>query len=161
MRLAHQYSEDGRLTQITVHLAPEDDPELYLGQLIDTGLLWHFLRAYARPRDLGAPGSAEDAYRLLEAFAYITDKCNSRLEAMQLAARDQWRMGWGRIATAVHLARSTVKGRIQAARDRYAQQGIWYDADGIHQGTPEAARSASLAAWDRDGREPLSRRRRP
>jgi hypothetical protein len=154
MNITRQYSEDSELTQITVHLAAGDDPELYLEQLVEAGLLGHFLRAYARPGDLGAPDSAENAYRLLEAFAYITDKCNSRLEAMQLAARDQWRMGWGRIATAVHLARSTVKGRIQAARDRHAQQGIWYDADGINRGTPEAARSAGLPAWDRDGQEP-------
>jgi hypothetical protein len=75
---------------------------------------------------------------------------------MQLAARHQWRMGWGPIATAVGVARSTVKDRMQATRERYAWEGRWYDTGGLRTGSPEAARSATLTAWDRDGQEPYS-----
>jgi hypothetical protein len=139
---------------IAIELDPEDDPDGRVADLLVRGHLAAFLRLYARHDDLGAADSAEEAYSLLTAFGAITAMCNSRLEAMQLAARDQWRMGWGRIAKAVVVARSTVKDRIQATRERYSEEGHWYDGGGFHTGSPEAARSATLAAWDRDGQEP-------
>lgn len=146
--------DTARPARIVIDLAPEDDPDGHLTGLLLRGRLAAFLRAYARPGDLGAPESASDAYDLLSAFGYVTNMCNSRLEAMQLAARDQWCMGWGTIAAAVELARSTVKGRIQATRERFAERGVWYDLTGVHRADPVTALEATSAAWDQDGREP-------
>ena len=52
-------------------------------------------------------------------FAFVAKMCASRLEGMQLEARDRWGMSWGTIARAVEESRSTVKGQILNARARY------------------------------------------
>jgi hypothetical protein len=145
-----------RPARIVIDLGPQDDPDGHIADLLVGGDLAAFLRLYARAGDFGGAASADEAYRLLAGFGHITALCNMHLDDLQLAARDQWRMGWGQIAEAVHSARSTVRDRIQAARKRCAEVGHWYDVGGFHRGSPEAARSAALAAWDRDAQEPSS-----
>jgi hypothetical protein len=68
--------------------------------------------------------------------------CNSRLEHLEVAARDQWNLGWGTIASAEDRPRSTIRERIRAARRRYADQGAWFTAQGLQLGTSEQAYAA-------------------
>jgi hypothetical protein len=140
--------------QIIIDLAPEDDPDGLLAELGLSGQLEAFLRAYPRPGDLGKPADPDEALDLLAKFARVHDGSAGRLEEMMLAARDQWRHGWGAIATAAGLPRSTVKGRIVTARERRAQIGQWYDARGFHLASPERARRAAEEARHRDDGEP-------
>jgi hypothetical protein len=142
-----------RVTSITIEVGPGDDPDGHISGLISRGRLEAFLRAYARPHDLGAPEDKGEAYALLSGFAYVANMCTDRREAMQLAARDQWGMGWGTIAAAAERSRSTVKGQVQSARTRYAEVGDWWDAGGLHHGTPEQAAGAGLRARRQDGQE--------
>jgi hypothetical protein len=153
MRITRKNAGSGRQT-ITVTLDAHDDPASLIANLADSGRLAGFLRVYGRPGDLGGPSSQDEARELLEQLAAVTRRAEDRLEDAQLAARDQWGLGWGAIATAVDLSRSTVKGQIQASRSRCAGDGIWYDAGGRHEKTPAAAHEATGIAWDLDGREP-------
>lgn len=142
------------IRSITITLDPEtDDPDGHIAGLILRGRLDAFLRAYARPGDLGAPADPGDAYALLTAFGFVTAMCTNRLEAMQVAARDQWLMGWGTIAAALESSRSTVKSRIQATRRRFVDSGVWYDPAGIHAEDPDTARQAVKRAFVADDEE--------
>jgi hypothetical protein len=132
---------DGGRT-VTIRLAPADDPDGHILRLLTTGRLESFLRAYARPGDLGAPEDAEEARELLLGFAFVAGMSEGRMDAMLLAARDQWDMSWGRIARACDAPRQTVKDAILRIRRQYAEQGAWYDADGLHRGTPGQAAAA-------------------
>jgi hypothetical protein len=127
--------ETEKIAQIIIDLKPEDDPCDGITELLAKGWLEAFLRAYPRPDDLGKPADAAEALNLLTGVARLHNRCAERLDEMMLAARDQWGHGWGTIATAVNLPRSTVKGRIQVASERRTQT------------TQELAR-------DRDGQEP-------
>src|SRR5262249_7085947 len=132
VKITHRETRDGSEV-ITITLSRQgDDPRSYIEILASQGLLAAFLRAYGRPDDLGGPASVDEARDLLTRFAYVVRRASDRLEDMQLAARDQWHMGWGAIATAVDLSRSTVKGQIQATRIHCAGKGSWYDATGRH-----------------------------
>jgi hypothetical protein len=154
MRITSKSTDDGGLV-VTITLSrQDDDPRSCLDILAGQGLLQAFLRAYGRPDDLGGPDSMDEASDLLTRYAYVVRRAQDRLEDMQLAARDQWGLGWGAIARAVDLSRSTVKGQIQASRARYADNGLWYDAAGRHQATPRTAHEATGRAWDQDGKEP-------
>ncbi len=84
-------------------------------------------------------------------FARIVNGAAARLGELQLAARDQWGFGWGTIATAVGLSRSTVRGQIETARRDLAAKGTWFDQDGKHDGTPAEAASAPRQAPEPDG----------
>jgi hypothetical protein len=144
------------VSSITITLAPGDDPLGMIGGIILRDRLEAFLRVYATPGDLGNPADAADAVRLLAAVSEVYAMTGTRLEAMQLAARDQWNMGWGSIATAMDRSRSTVKGQVQAIRRRYEDDGLWYDLDGLHCGDRLTAAEQTGRAWDADGREPFA-----
>lgn len=132
-----------RAQTITITLDPSDDPDGHIMGLLVRERLDAFLRCYPRPGDLGSPGDPDDAQILLQRFAFVTGMCSSRLDAMLVAARYQHHLGWGTIATAAELPRSTVRDHILATRDRYADDGIWYDPAGLRRGTPEEARRAN------------------
>ena len=156
MNITSDWDRDGqqmRVRTITITLDPEDDPDGHINGLVSRERLEAFLRAYARPGDYGAPGDAEDARLLLQRFAFVAAMCARRLEGMQLAARDQWGMGWGTIANARESSRSTVKYQITTAREHYAEQGAWYDEDGLHLGTAAGAMAALEAAARQDDGE--------
>lgn len=145
MNITSEWDRSGqevRVRTITITIDPEDDPDGHINGLVSRERLEAFLRAYARPGDYGAPEDAEDARLLLQRFAFVAAMCARRLEGMQLAARDQWGMGWGTIANARESSRSTVKYQITATREQYADQGAWYDAAGLHLGTPGDAVAA-------------------
>jgi hypothetical protein len=91
-------------------------------------------------------GTRDDVLEHLGWFAAIASPAVRQLGKMQLAARDQWGFGWGTIANAVGVPRSTVRGQIEAARRYYAASGIWFDQDGEHKGTAEEAAAALRAA---------------
>jgi hypothetical protein len=91
-------------------------------------------------------GTRGDVLEHLGWFAAIASPAVRQLGKMQLAARDQWGFGWGTIANAVGVPRSTVRGQIETARRYYATSGIWFDQDGEHKGTAEQAAAALRAA---------------
>lgn len=132
---------------ITISLDPGDDPDGHIMGLLVRGRLEAFLTAYPRPGDpyTGCADDA-DARDLLLRFAFVAQMCASRLDGMQLEARDRWGMGWGTIASAVDGSRQTVKDQILRTRRSYIDAGYWYDAAGLHRGTPEEAYAATERA---------------
>jgi hypothetical protein len=91
-------------------------------------------------------GTRDEVLQHLAWFADIASPAVRQLGKMQLAARDQWGFGWGTIASAVGVPRSTVRGQIETARRYYATFGTWFDQDGEHKGTAEEAAAALRAA---------------
>ena len=84
---------------ITITLTPEDDPAGHIVGLLIRERLEAFLRCYPRPTEEYAGCADEhEARDLLLKFAFVAKMCASRLEAMQLEARDRWGMSWGTIA---------------------------------------------------------------
>lgn len=95
-------------------------------------------------------GSRDDAKDRLGRFARIASAAGEQLERLQLAARDQAGLGWGTIAAAVGVSRSTIRGQIQSTRRDYAAQGRWFDSRGEHQGTADETASALRQALEGD-----------
>jgi hypothetical protein len=87
----------------------------------------------------------------LARFAEIVTSAVFQLGKLQLSARDQWGFGWGTIAAAVGVSRSTVRGQIETARRDYAANGTWFDQDGEHKGTAADAASAPRQVPEPDG----------
>jgi hypothetical protein len=133
-----------RAETITISLTPEDDPDGHIVGLLMRDRLEAFLAAYPRPAD-GFAGcrTQDEAYTRLTAFAFVANMCASRLDGMQLEARDRWGMGWGTIASAVDSSRQTVKDQILRIRRSYIDSGAWYGAAGLHRGTPAEAYEAT------------------
>lgn len=132
-----------RARTITITLDDADDPAGHIVGLLMRDRLEAFLRCYPRPGDLAYQAGPDDAQDLLQRFAFVTGMCTSRLDAMLVAARYQRDLSWQTIATATELPRSTVRDHILATRDRYADDGVWYDTDGVHRGAPEEAHAAN------------------
>lgn len=141
---------EGHVSRIVIDLEPGDDPDQHIAGLLIRGRLEAFLRTYPKPVDLGSPANAADALELLSGLSFVTGMCQARLEAMQLAARDQWQLGWGSIASAVESSRTTVKRQILKARGELAAKGGWYDPAGFHLGSVHESASAFDGALQRD-----------
>lgn len=152
MRITWAKGTAARPARVTIELAPSDDPAGRIAEMLADGELEAFLRAYGRDTDLGAPANAADALDVLTKFGHVHNRSIGRLKGLMLAARDQWGYGWGTIAQAVGMPRTTVKERIQTARQNYAAMGQWYDADGYHHASTDTAQNAIRPACERDGR---------
>jgi hypothetical protein len=136
-------SGERRLTSITIHLAPAEDPDGHLVGLVQRERLAGALTAYARPLDYGTAGMSRAEFTVaLARVAFVANMLDRRREGMELAARDMHRIGWGTIADAVEAPRSTVRDRITETREVYAEHGAWWDASGVHLGSPAEARAA-------------------
>lgn len=144
--LGHDMPDGSRRTSsISITLEPEDDPDGYIVGLLMNDRLAAFLACFAHTSKFPAE-DALDAREVLMRFAYVHYHCRGRMEMLQLAARDQFGLGWGTIANAVEGSRSTVKGQILAARDRSAESGYFWDPAGLHHTDPATARTAALMA---------------
>lgn len=161
MNVTSATGPDHRLQSFTVTLEPEDDPVTTLTALV-TGhdrLLELLLARWSQPHPYspplpGDPRSREDALQQLTRFAYLARVLQHRLGEDLVAARDIWGASWGELADATLLARSTVRGRVAAARDDLAELGFWYDQSGLNSGTPSAAGKRAGEAARQDGAEP-------
>ena len=131
---------------ITITYHPDEDPDGWITGLITRDYLGDFLTAYALAGEgLTGCSTTDDARARLAALAYVTHQADGRLGGALLQARDQFRLGWTRIATAADMPRQSVKDRIIRTRRKHAAIGYWFAADGLHHGTPDAAHAALLA----------------
>lgn len=145
-KLGHDLPDGSRRTSsIEISLDADDDPDGYIVGLLQYGRLEAFLKCFPFLDRFPAEDKL-DAREMLMNFAYVANHCQGLLGTLQLAARDQFGLGWGAIASAVEGNRSTVRGQILAARDRAAERGYFWDPDGLHHTDPATARTTALMA---------------
>ncbi len=143
-KLGHDMPDGSRRTsEITITMEADEDPDGYIVGLLMNQRLGDFLKVFAQTGAFPAEDELE-ALDVLMHFAYVAHHCQARLDMLQLAARDQFGLGWGTIATAVEGNRSTVRGQILAARNRAAESGYFWDQNGLHHTDPATARTAAL-----------------
>lgn len=140
--------DTGDLT-ITITVPKAEDPKGYIQDMLDKDRFRLLLEAIGRPLRFDWIADSTEMANLLIAMGWMEKKVGSRLGGLMLAARDQFGMGWGEIATCTETPRQTVKSRILRLRKSYADLGAVYTPDG---GYADIGPVAALAVIDRHER---------
>lgn len=137
--------EKGRLVRITVDIHPTTQGR-HLVDMVDSGVLAAFLAGLANP--LGVGRHAGDVAAVLAATAGVRSLADLRLPRLALVARDRNGWSWRRVAEPLVISHVTVMRQVNAERRMAAEDGIWYDAQGMH-GHDEDPATAGYSPADR------------
>lgn len=144
IRITPEQDTEGRVTRITIDVqdAGTDNSEFHRF-ITDDGCLAGLLSAVLAPDS--PPNHTDEFTSVLNGLATARDLARDRIPHMAVIARDRSAWSWRRIASALGTSHRTVERQVTATRREMAENGVWVDAAGVHDGTTPHSRHLTHA----------------